>query len=510
MPDTPLRIEIYNTGCHGCTGDIDVHMDDDHLARHVQSLHPRIPKQDEADQILAGYFEQYKEAYLGQLLSMMYFIVSNPQRMEVYGDMWKMAVKTVWPETWCKLHFDHIGSYGNISCDCVTMQQEWRTNPAFSMRKNEAWSVLDRIRNQSHGMSDEHFITSIGFTFEGDPPMTLFNVAMAPFSGGADYPEFQMPFVYVSTPEYRNRFIRLMALAGRVYHELKNRGQPVCERRHDRFEDALWLGPDEWEETLQRRFRLLQWLYLFLARDAGLDDEVMMFLAGGLLGVLNPWPNPYVADHPSEPQPEALDKQLAAWDTLVDCVYWAERRWAFSIYAGAHVAAHDRLVDSLQETDKFLGVVDRNRKIFTQDATARNRAFARLDNFIVPFDEPVSNNQPECPVCVEPWSDIPCHEPVKLRCCGQYIGRWCMKQWLSHKQLPRQLPEPKDPRDWVCLLCRSDAWWMFMPNGSDVHPAAPETLDPDMSFHAKAHRSERLIQEWNAELNAARFDPMGN
>ncbi|KAL0938661.1 uncharacterized protein CTRU02_205271 [Colletotrichum truncatum] len=501
-----IKIQYINSVCPNCSGDIDIHVEDHDLILEEFDIHPRIPTENERDVALDVRFEGYKEYYLLHLLQLVMWVLYKPYPMPGQGVAWTNAISNVWPETFCKLRMSHIG-HEEEDCDCVSTLEEWRANLAYSIRKNEAKAVLNHINNIPNGEISQFWSSPI-LVQVADGVITedwrLSQRALEIYNRyeDVDFPLRQMEFVNLRNEVYGRRLSRLYHLSEQCHIELLQRGQATSQQYPANAAYMTrrihWLGLDNWRDSLARRHLLLDWLYQFLACDAGLDEEVMMYLGGALLAILNPWPNRQHYPHPSHPQPQAFDPDLAACDVLQECVYLIEEQWPLD----GNSAIMRNLTRSTTSTAQLADVIDRNRRIVIRDITERNRsADAKSQALIATPEQANQEGDHQCAVCQMPWDHAPCHEPVQMPCCRKYIGRRCLKKWLAQKPLRRALADQPETdvtwaAEWNCLLCRGQIGPHFSPNlnlGSLFGPSSIRHI----TFHSRMEPQPRPPQYWD-------------
>ncbi|OHF03584.1 hypothetical protein CORC01_01303 [Colletotrichum orchidophilum] len=422
-------VQIFKGACYFCTGNVDAYFEspDEVLNTIPSKIDLPGPGIDlSADRI--HVFETYREKYLLQLLKLCLAVLSRPYPVEAESRDWEMEMEAAWPEIWCKLFRDHIGS-GAFYCECKPMQEEWRTNPAFAMRHNEASCVLD---NFGFRVGEEGTVEAFAEADTGqhwDPAEEVWVPASEPteramrleglYDDDRDFPQHQISFVALSRDTYDRRLYKLLKRAEQCRDHVAERGAQTSQT-HPRGEywnshNMPWLGLEDWSRSVWRRYNFLSWLYKFLALDAGLDEQVMMYVGGGLLAVLNPWPNPQNIDHSSHPQYLTLNKELAAADILQECVYWVEHHWPIISHS---TATTDSFRNSLDVSLDLFSTIDRNTQIALEDIRCRNRtAEARTLAFAVLPSTAIEDGSENCNICISPWDDYPNHEPVMLPCC---------------------------------------------------------------------------------------------
>lgn len=459
---TPMKLQYFKGPCTYCTGDVDMHFENESDIETEIETHPRIPILNDPDHNLDGHFEAYKEHYLSQLLGLFLSILKKRLMEKGETTEWVEAIRNAWPEVWCKLEYGHMGHLSH-ECDCRILNKEWRVNTAFSMRKNEAMAILDRADKVPDGGVETFSFEQVYDEDEDGNHVVAYWVQQRaedlydkfPEEG---YPRHQMEYVKLSDEVYTRRLTRLLQLSVRCRAALSERGQQVSEAypasaTFSQTRRISWMGLDNWDNSLNRRQRFLDWAYRFLARDAGLDEEVMVYFGGALLAILNPWPNNRYRDHPSHPQPQVLDPDLVAWEKLQECMYWLEYHWPLD---GMNIVMAS-LIQSTRVTEGLIDIIERNREIEEQDMALRNDAADyRTSMFSVPVEQAIAEGSTECVCCQHEWNDYPCHEPVKMPCCRSYIGRRCLKQDLALKKIRGQTEQgmPTWAANWSCMLCR--------------------------------------------------------
>ncbi|KAF6841421.1 hypothetical protein CPLU01_00552 [Colletotrichum plurivorum] len=467
----PKKILYIEGACPYCTGDIDMHVEDQEDVKAEFDVHTRIPVipiGNGRDRRLLHHLDSYKDRYLGQLLKLLLCVLMKPLLELNNNCEWVQALHTAWPEVWCKLKRNHIG-HEDRECkkdECHHYEKEWRVNLAFAIRKNEAEAILKHV----HSMNGGH-MGFVEFNEPRDAASPPFrprpNEAMYERFQANEYPKNQMEYVKLSDELYTRRLNRLLGLSVACRRALELRGQRVSQaepaRRFFKTRRIEWMDWEVWTRSLDRRKCFLDWVYQFLARDAGLDEEVMMYFGGPLLAILNLWPSHEFQNHPSHPEPQAFEPHSAAWDILEECVYWLEYHWPLNGTDGT-----DRSVKSLKlsvsHTEQLLSIIRRNRELEEQDMALRNRsAEVRTSMFKVSAEKAIAEGSTTCVICQHGWNNLPFHEPVKMPCCGSYIGRRCLKQYLAKQKIPGRrwrrerddTPEPvPSAPDWNCMLCR--------------------------------------------------------
>ncbi|KAF9879689.1 hypothetical protein CkaCkLH20_02500 [Colletotrichum karsti] len=477
------KIQYINGSCPSCTGSIDVHVEQHTHVLQEWDVHPRIPKVGEEDMDIRFnmMFEGYKEYYLLELMKLIMSVLKKPYPINhIQGAQWQAMIENCWPETFCKVKHSHLGDAID-RCECIQTKEEWRVNMSTSMRKNEANAVLSRGDLNAAGSLDQYYADVFWAPSASNPTVlkqywqtTARADALYQDFPPVDFPDYQMAFVNIHSIVYAHRYARLQKLSSDCRRALSERGAHRSQRYPDpqsyTRRHIRWFGIDDWDASLGRRHVFLDWIYRFLALDAGLDEELMMYLAGGLLAVLNPWPDVWWKPLPSHPEPEVLDTELAAYDLIQESVYELEYHWPLD---GNKYTAHN-LIASLDSASKLYNVIDRNRKIVIADAAARNSA---ADNGLLRAqgDARVAeqNGDVKCVMCLDPWDATPNHEPVRMQCCGNPVGKRCVKELLAKMPIRTAGREAENRNTWAigwrCPICRGDLGAQFKPLITYLH-----------------------------------------
>ncbi|KAJ0291399.1 hypothetical protein COL940_000594 [Colletotrichum noveboracense] len=506
------KIQYIGTACPFCKGDIDVHVKRREDVFGEWDIHPKIPVENDPDQQLAARFDAYKEYYILRLLLLMHRILTSPYPIASESLEWSQIIDTCWQETFCKVVFSHVGHAMDV-CDCPSTKEEWRVNPAITLRKNEAESVLEGIDKIPRGQRERFWMGRI-FRYDAatnvytedwtvtDRARQIYGLYRA-----SDFPEYQMQYVDVDFDACAKRYDRLVDLGDDCHEELIKRGPQVSQSYpynnatfHTRR--VQWMDLDNWPSALLRRETLLQWIFMFLAYDAGLDEEVMMFLGGALLAILNPYPSIRTRSHPSHKKPECLDPDLAAWDVLQECVFELENHWPL---LARRSEIQENLYDAAHETSALVKLIRRNRRIIANDINSRNQAADRgVKAFAVKPQEAINQGQTQCSVCTDTWGSQPFHQPVKMPCCKAFVGARCLKQWLASRPL-RGAEEDVSEDDatwaqgWKCLLCRAPIGDKFRPKLREHQRLGPENLR-DLAFNNVSKSFEQPSWWWGSKL----------
>ncbi|KAI3554408.1 hypothetical protein CABS03_07671 [Colletotrichum abscissum] len=492
-----VLVQIMDGECYFCTGDVDAYYDSpdevmQSIPRTIRLPGPGVY----LEAIPTHKFIIYRENYLRQLLRLSLTMLSKPFPVEAESREWEMEISSAWPEIWCKLLRTHIG-HNVFHCDCKPMDEVWRVNPAFAMRKNEAAHILEDMayRTDEAGTLEVFAEEIRGQAFDEDeevwelttgPSERAINLENL-HNDKRDFPGHQMAFVALSRDTYERRLHKLLERAKRARNAISERGSDESQKHPSsaywHSHRMPWLGKEDWSRAVWRRYHFLAWLYNFLALDAGLDEQIMMYIGGALLAVLNPWPNPHYEDHASHPAYLTLDPDLPGADLIQECVYWVEHHWPI---LPSSTRPTDRLGMMLDTGLHHFETINRNTAIALADMRSRNRsADARTMMYAVLPAAAVADGSPNCNICMSEWDEYPNHEPVMLPCCSQYVGRKCLKSWLAL----RDLRGARDGRDeteetWAaefrCPLCRSKIGAHFSPNIRQGGPA--DTTD--FSFYA--------------------------
>ncbi|KAK1586143.1 uncharacterized protein LY79DRAFT_591046 [Colletotrichum navitas] len=484
------RVQHFDRPCPYCTGGIDVHVRDyGEILRDV-SLPLKIPATGRAmDPEVVQRFEHYREKYLLRLLRLFHVVLLRSLPVSPESETWKSFIEIAWPETFCKLDFDHIG-HGVVECECPATKEEWRTNSAYSKRKNEALAILNGLEARSGPRGAYvYFWWTEGFGTDADwEPTDRANGVYSKYDEENDFLPHQMQFVNFKQEDYDRRYSKLQTLADNCLRQLKERGKDVSQEHpktgYWQHCGIKWMGFDEWESSLNRRMEFLEWVYQFLALDAGLHENVMMYLAAALLAMLNPWPNPQIEYHPSHPSPYALDSELAAYDVLQECIWWVEYLWPLD----GDLSVQDSYRESINASSEVNRIIQRNRDIELLDMKSRNRTAAHKTGlFILPPEVAIAQGDEICPLCQEEWGHFPFHEPVQLPCCNKFVGRRCMKQFLASKPIRPAGGNYMRREKWVeefrCALCREGVGHHFSPHFYGQLLGDPPKDIRDFSFY---------------------------
>ncbi|KAK1962568.1 hypothetical protein LY78DRAFT_234027 [Colletotrichum sublineola] len=501
-PCRGVRIQYFNRPCPFCTGGIDLHVRDfDEISSDVSvPLHTpysRIPMDPE----LLQRFEEYREKYLLRLLLLFQVVLLKSLRPRAEGDTWKSFIQVAWPETFCRLDFDHIG-HGAVVCECPGTKEEWRTNTAHSKRKNEALAILNSLEDRSgpHG-AYVYFWWTEGYGIDQNWEPTERASEVYRCYNEEDFLPYQMPFVNFKPDDYNVRFAKLRDMAEGVLRQLKERGQDVSQQHPGTGYwmrcGIKWMRFDDWEKSLDRRMEFLVWAYQFLALDEGLHEHVMMYLGAALLAMLNPWPNPQVGDHPSHPNTCVLDRELAASDVLQECIWWVEFLWPLD----GNSMVQDSYRQSIKASSEVNHVIQRNRNIELLDMKSRNRTSAfKTGLYAQPADVAIERGDEICPLCQEEWNHFPCHQPIELPCCKKFVGRRCMKQFLATKPIRpaggNYLRREKWVEEFKCALCRERVGHHFSPHFYGHELGAPPKNIRNLSFYDDYEGFEKPQEYW--------------
>ncbi|KAK1623616.1 hypothetical protein BDP81DRAFT_465251 [Colletotrichum phormii] len=474
-------VQIMDGECYFCTGNIDAYFESPDEVLQSIPADNKVPGPGANLSIIHTHdFIVYRENYLRQLLRLTLTVLSKPFPVEAETREWEMEISSSWPEIWCKLLRSHIG-HGVFYCQCKPMNEEWRVNPALAMRKNEATYILENMvnRTDSEGTLEAFAEEISGQVFDEeeeawdhvtgptDRALQLESLHDDP----RDWPGHQMAFVALSHDTYSRRMFKLKERAERARDAISDRGSEESQKHPSsaywHSHKLPWLGKEDWSRAVWRRYYFLCWLYNFLALDAGLDEDIMMYIGGGLLAVLNPWPNPHFTPHASHPDYLTLDNDLAAYDLVQECVYWVEHHWPIVPHSFDTV---DHFRKMLEKGENIIYAIERNTTLALADMRARNRsADARTHMYSVLPEQAVADGTPNCNICMSGWEEYPNHEPVMLPCCSQYVGRKCLKSWLALRDL-RGAPEGRQETEqtWAaqfsCPLCRQKIGPHFSPN----------------------------------------------
>ncbi|KZL65343.1 hypothetical protein CI238_11191 [Colletotrichum incanum] len=485
-----MKIQYFDSACSYCTGSIDVHVDEDHEIKREINLPLQVPSNEVnmEQQALHG-FEQYREKYLLQLLQLFHVVLLKPIPLQPETVIWKTFIETAWPETFCKLEYGHIG-HGSLACECEATTEEWRTNTAYSKRKNEALAILNSLESRSgpHGAYVYYWWTQ-GFGEDDDwQPTARADSLYSKYHPENDFLPVQMTFVNFKREDYDKRYQNLREMAENCLGQLKQKGEDVSQE-HPKTGywqqcGIRWIGLDNWEKSLDRRMEFLEWVYQFLALDVGLHENVMMYLGAALLAMLNPWPNPQIHDHPSHPPLYALDTQMAAFDVLQECIWWVEYLWPLD----DNLKIQDSYKESISASSVANEIIQRNREIELLDMKSRNRSAEHKTRKLArPPEEAIAQGDTICPLCQEEWNHFPFHDPVKLPCCNKFVGRRCMKQWLASKPIRpagnNYMTREKWVEEFTCALCRKGVGSHFSPNFFGQMLDAPPKDVRDFNFY---------------------------
>ncbi|KAK1999591.1 hypothetical protein LX36DRAFT_573908 [Colletotrichum falcatum] len=502
-PCVGTRVQYFDGPCWHCTGSIDVHVRDYGEVLRDASMPLRLPATGrELNPEVVHGFEQYREKYLLRLLRLLHVVMMKSLQIRPQGGTWESFIQVAWPETFCKLDFEHIG-HGVVDCECPTTNEEWRTNTAYSKRKNEALAILNSLEERS-GPSGAyvHFWCTDGFGIDPDwEPTARASRVYAKYKASEDFLPYQMPFVNFKREEYDQRYSMLQRLAENCLRQLKQSGKDVSQELpaegHWRECRIDWIGIDNWERSLDRRMEFLEWVYQFLALDAGLHESVMMYLGAALLAILNPWPNPHISYHPSHPSPYALDSELAAYDILQECIWWVEYLWPLD----GNVGVQDSYVGSINASSTVNRVIQRNRDIELLDMKSRNRtAGHKTARYAVLPEVAIAQGDEICPLCQEEWDHFPFHEPVQLPCCNKFVGRRCLKRFLASKPIRpaggNYMRREKWVQEFRCALCRESVGQHFSPHFYGQLVDAPPKDIRDFSFYGDYQGFPRPREYW--------------
>ncbi|KAK2022456.1 hypothetical protein LX32DRAFT_629882 [Colletotrichum zoysiae] len=502
-PCVGVRVQHFDRPCPHCTGGIDVHVRDWGEVMYDVCLSLKIPaSQRPLDPEVIQRFEEYREKYLLRLLRVFHVVLMKSLVLEPGSETWKSLIEVAWPETFCRLEYGHIG-HGVVACECPGTKEEWRTNTAHSKRKNEALALLDGLKDRC-GSDGEY--TNYWFTegFGTDPnwkPSERVNDLYNKFDDKDDFLPHQMPFVNFKKQEYDQRYSMLEKLAENCLRQLKERGKDYSQE-HPQDEywlrcGIMWMGPDDWERSLDRRMEFLKWVYQFLALDAGLHVNVMMYLGSSLLAMLNPWPNSQSGSHPSHPRLYTLDTELAAYDVLQECIWWVEFLWPLDDRS----YVQDSYKESIAASSAVNRIIQRNKDIELLDMKSRNRTAAHKTRlFMLPPEVAIARGDDICPLCQEEWGRFPFHEPVELPCCNKFVGRRCMKQFLASKPVRPAGGDYMRRDKWVaefrCALCRESVGHHFSPHFYGHLVDAPPRDIREHNFYDDFVGFQRGVEYW--------------
>ncbi|WYZ42577.1 hypothetical protein EsH8_VI_000276 [Colletotrichum jinshuiense] len=505
-----MRIQYIDGACPYCTGDIDLHVENNDQVLVDYRYGPRVPGAGvQLDADVMKRFQVYKEQYLRQLLRLILRMLMKPVSMQSESMEWEEVMRVVWPETWCKLHKEHIGHSAH-SCDCIPMKEEWSANLAFSMRKNEAQAILENLDRTTENSSPFWFYADLIYEQGADgheqavdwEPHERALALYERYPEKEDFPERQMAFVNLRPDEFTDRATRLLEMSRRCHDKLQTRGRNVSEKYPTSSNFAMrrlyWLGLGDWSVTLHRRRQFLVWVFRFIALDAGLDHNVMMYLGGALLAIMNPWPNYEINDHPSHPEPQALDSRLVAHDILQECMYWVEFHWPVD----GNQSITDGFERSIRMSCYLIRTAERNKMIAMRDMTSRNRtADAKTQMYSTTSAVAIQEGSLICCLCRDEWDQNPCHEPVKLPCCNQYIGRRCLKSWLASKPIRgAEFGMAETAQTWAtefrCMLCRGWIGQHFSPNVNNGLQNGPFNIR-GLNFHDDFRSTPQSAAWWD-------------
>ncbi|KAK1974915.1 hypothetical protein LZ30DRAFT_739115 [Colletotrichum cereale] len=498
-----VRIQHFDRPCPFCTGGIDVHVRDFREVLLDVSVPLKVPSSTTVmDPEVLQSFEHYREKYLLRLLRLFHVVLLRSLPIEPEDDSWKSFIQVAWPETFCKLNYAHIG-HGVAGCDCPGTKEEWRTNTAYSKRKNEALAILDSLEDRS-GPDGAYFYywwtEGFGTDEDWEPTDRAYDV-YSKYDKEDDFLPHQMPFVNFRRDDYNQRYSRLQDMARDCLEDLKERGENVCQEHPKtgpwHVNRISWMGFDDWEKSLGRRMGFLEWVYQFLALDAGLHEDVMMYLGAALLAMLNPWPNPQVGDHPSHPEPYSLDPELAGYDVLQECIWWVEYLWPLD----GNSRVQDRYTESIKASSVVNMVIQRNRDIELLDMKSRNRMAAYKTGLLVqPPEVAIAQGDDICPLCQEEWGHFPFHEPVRLPCCNKFVGRRCMKRFLASKPIRpaggNYMAQEKWVEEFRCALCRESVGRHFSPHFYGQLLDAPPKGIRDYNFYDNYEGFPQPDEHW--------------
>ncbi|KAF6842649.1 hypothetical protein CMUS01_02900 [Colletotrichum musicola] len=322
----PKKIQYIEGACPYCMDDIDMHVEDQEDVKAEFDVHTRIPVipiRNGRDRRHLRHLDSYKDLYLGQLLKLLLCVLMRPLLELNNNCEWVQALHTAWPEN-----------------ECHHYEKEWRVNLAFAIRKNVAEAILEH----AHSINGGH----MGF-FElnepRDPASPPFrprpNEAMNETFPENGHPKNQMKYVKLSDEICTRRLNRLLGLSVACRRALELRGRRASQaepaRRFFKTRHVEWVDWEVWTHSLNRRKCFLDWVYQFLARDAGLDEEVIIIIR--------------------RTRNLKLSNRI-----LEECVYWLEYHWPLNGTDGT-----DRSMKSLKlsvsHTEQLLSIIRRNREL---------------------------------------------------------------------------------------------------------------------------------------------------